>query len=164
MAFRSTCTGVTHSQTNMEARELDRTRFTQEIPIKALCLPAAQTQTLLQSLSSFLFNRKGFPKVAHLPGDSTQNLLLLRQDLTEIPSAISSLNLPIVNYTVKMTYENLSYGSVYLEEVMKMLLPPDVTIPTGFETVGHLAHFNLSEPQLPYKNLIGQVIIDVLSM
>ena len=48
-----------------------------------------------------------------------------------------------------------------LEEVMKQLLPPDVVVPSGFETVGHLAHFNLSDSQLPYKHLIGQVVIDV---
>ena len=33
-------------------------------------------------------------------------------------------------------------------------------VTTSFETVGHLAHMNLREHQLPYKHFIGQVILD----
>lgn len=45
-------------------------------------------------------------------------------------------------------------------EVLKELLPADVTIPSGYEVVGHLAHLNLRENQFPHKYLIGKVILD----
>lgn len=32
-------------------------------------------------------------------------------------------------------------------------------IPTGYETVGHIAHFNLIPEQLPYKYIIGETIL-----
>lgn len=32
--------------------------------------------------------------------------------------------------------------------------------PASFETVGHLVHLNLREEQLPFKYLIGQVLLD----
>lgn len=45
---------------------------------------------------------------------------------------------------------------LYLQKV----LPDGVDVPTSFESVGHIAHLNLRDEQLPYKTLIGQVIID----
>ena len=67
---------------------------------------------------------------------------------------------------------------------MRSILPPDMEVPSSFESVGHigmvtpplrvmlafsvnnlaypiLAHFNLRDDYLPYKNLIGQVLLDV---
>jgi hypothetical protein len=98
----------------MEQREIDRSRFVQEIQIKAIRLPASRTQSLVKSLAQYLFNRKGFPKIAHVDEDSAQRLLLLRQDLQEIPEEITSLNLPVIDYTVRVTYEQLSYGNVHV--------------------------------------------------
>ena len=41
------------------------------------------------------------------------------------------------------------------------MLPADVTVPTAFETIGHIAHLNLRDEQLPYKQAIGQVLLEV---
>jgi hypothetical protein len=47
------------------------------------------------------------------------------------------------------------------DEVLKRILPEGVEIPSSFEHVGHIAHFNLKDPCLPYKNIIGQVVLEV---
>lgn len=49
-----------------------------------------------------------------------------------------------------MTYHN----------ILEQLLPAGIQIPTGFETVGHIIHFNLRPEHTPYKYLIGQVLLD----
>ena len=43
---------------------------------------------------------------------------------------------------------------------MRRILPTGVEVPTGYETVGEIAHLNLSDEQMPYKNVIGQAILD----
>ena len=40
-----------------------------------------------------------------------------------------------------------------------MLLPPDIQVPSGFETVGDIAHLNLDESQMPYRYDIGEVML-----
>ena len=51
-------------------------------------------------------------------------------------------------------YDQLSYRHVFEMAI------PQALIPTAFEQVGHLIHFNLKEEQLPYKYFIGTVMVD----
>ena len=43
---------------------------------------------------------------------------------------------------------------------MQRLLPEGCEVPTSFESVGHIAHMNLRDELLPFKNVIGQVLLD----
>lgn len=45
-------------------------------------------------------------------------------------------------------------------QLLEALLPDGMTIPTGFETVGHIAHLNLRDEHQSYKKLIAQVVLD----
>lgn len=58
--------------------------------------------------------------------------------------------------TLKLGFDNLS-----MDEVLRQIIPSSVTdeLPSSFETVGHLAHFNLKEDIMPYRHLVGQVVI-----
>ncbi|RLN22442.1 tRNA (guanine(37)-N1)-methyltransferase 1 [Panicum miliaceum] len=62
-----------------------------------------------------------------------------------------------------MLYYIAESAAVNLEAsviVLEALLPEGIIIPTGFETVGHIAHLNLRDEHLPYKKLIAQVVLD----
>jgi len=54
-----------------------------------------------------------------------------------------------------------TYQDWTADQVLRKLLPlgPD-EIPSSFEQVGHLAHLNLPANALPYKYIIGKVILD----
>lgn len=54
----------------------------------------------------------------------------------------------------------IGYDDMSASEVMRYFLPEGCEIPGSFEGVGHIAHLNLRDELLPFKYLIGQVIID----
>lgn len=76
-----------------------------------------------------------------------------------LPSAVYAVaerhDAHIVEHTLHLTYRNFK-----ADEVLAELLPPGVDAPRAYEAVGHIAHVNLKEEHLPYKHLIGQVLLD----
>ena len=51
----------------------------------------------------------------------------------------------------------LDYSHFSIYAVLRAILPAEQKeVPTGFEAVGHVAHFNLREEHLPFKNIIGR--------
>lgn len=63
----------------------------------------------------------------------------------------------ITTWKIEQTYADYS-----VEQVLRMLLPEDVQVPTSFETVGHIAHVNLRDEHMRWKFMIGKVMIDKL--
>ncbi|CAD8207838.1 unnamed protein product [Paramecium octaurelia] len=76
----------------------------------------------------------------------------LPEDLQEF---IKEKNCQILEKEVSVGYESMSYN-----DVLQQLLPKNVQAPQGYEIIGKIAHFNLAPEQLPYKYLIGQVLLD----
>lgn len=58
-----------------------------------------------------------------------------------------------MNLTIK--YENWDR-----DEILKAVLPEDISSPTSYSLVGHIAQVNLRDVHLPYKTLIGEVFLD----
>ena len=58
-------------------------------------------------------------------------------------------------HAITLNYENFN-----TQEVLKQLLPEGVEIPGGHETIGTIVHLNLSDNQMPYRTIIGEVIKD----
>ena len=62
-------------------------------------------------------------------------------------------------YELKLSYEDWSMRTI-LEAVLPEMPPDETETPAGFAIVGHVAHLNLRSQYLPYKNLIGQIVLD----
>ncbi|KAL5960556.1 tRNA guanine 37 N1 methyltransferase [Taenia solium] len=58
----------------------------------------------------------------------------------------------------------LEYENYPLARALKVVLPSDMEVVTGFTLVGHVAHFNLKPAALPYRKLIGQIALDKLPL
>ena len=54
----------------------------------------------------------------------------------------------------------LDYDYFSAEEILRQVLPDGTDVPSSFETIGHVAHLNLRDEQLPFKHVIGQVLLD----
>lgn len=70
---------------------------------------------------------------------------------------VDSKDVDLVPYNLKMEYGDWDYY-----EIVTSILPEDLLeeVPSGYTLTGDIAHVNLREAYLPYKQIIGQVILD----
>ncbi|KAF2225458.1 Met-10+ like-protein-domain-containing protein [Elsinoe ampelina] len=63
----------------------------------------------------------------------------------------------LIPYDLHLDYNYWTY-----QDISQAILPKDgkEEIPSGFQIVGHIAHLNLRDQWLPYKKLIGELILD----
>ncbi|CAE8657879.1 unnamed protein product, partial [Polarella glacialis] len=81
---------------------------------------------------------------------------LLSTDVWKLVQAeVDSGRAEFAEQEVLLGYEHLSS-----EEALAKVLPPGSEVPSSFETIGQIAHFNLREVLLPYKELIGRIVLD----
>ncbi|BFZ62066.1 tRNA(m(1)G37)methyltransferase [Saitoella coloradoensis] len=87
-------------------------------------------------------------------GVTPEDLSPLQQKTREL---IAKNNAEIIPYKFEVDY---SFWTV--DDILSSVLPEDLLgeTPGGYTAVGHIAHLNLREQYLPYKYLIGQVILD----
>lgn len=83
---------------------------------------------------------------------TSQPQYIQKQSLQEF---IQSHNITVTDASISKDYSHIS-----AHDVLKKLLPADVEIPSSFESVGHIIHLNLKDAVLPYKRIIGQVLLD----
>ncbi|XP_069008356.1 tRNA (guanine(37)-N1)-methyltransferase [Embiotoca jacksoni] len=145
---------------------LDKDAFTQTITVPALRVPTGVLNKIVKSLKKSTIQRPGVPRVVQETEESSDSrLLLLDPNRVATPSSFSEAEAEALRsfgvaeelhrYELKLTYDNLKS-----EEVLEAVLPPGQDVTSAFSRVGHIAHMNLRDHQLPYKNLIGQVIMD----
>eukprot|EP00920_Eleutheroschizon_duboscqi_P041362 GHVT01099232.1.p1 GENE.GHVT01099232.1~~GHVT01099232.1.p1 ORF type:complete len:550 (+),score=111.01 GHVT01099232.1:57-1652(+) len=75
-----------------------------------------------------------------------------------VMAAVEAAGAPVCHlgvHTVELTYDNLS-----TDAALRLCLPSGLTVPSSFEAIGHIAHLNLRTALLPWKRLIGRVIMD----
>ncbi|XP_004540612.2 tRNA (guanine(37)-N(1))-methyltransferase [Maylandia zebra] len=145
---------------------LDKDAFTQTITVPALRVPIGVLNKVVKSLKKSSIQRPGVPRVVQDKEQSSDfRLVLLDPRRVSSPSSFSeteaealrsfSVSEELHYYELKLTYDNLKS-----EEVLEAVLPQGQDVTSAFSRVGHIAHMNLRDHQLTYKNLIGQVIMD----
>ena len=142
-------------------KELDRSAFETKIIVPGLKIDAKQCSIILKQLNHSLLN---LPKLKNIVPDvesnSKRKIVLLNPNfsLTEEQDAfLKSCNCERVKYEQKLGYDYWNS-----DQVLRAVLPKDIgEITTAFESVGHIAHMNLRESQLSYKQLIGKCLSEV---
>ncbi|CAE6434968.1 unnamed protein product [Rhizoctonia solani] len=146
-------------------RDLDRSFFKKTVPVTAAQIEARRTGELLKvpTLRQHILD---LPKITNVvrsnDGDDAKRLLLLDanspdQVPLEVKDYLNSQGAKLVSHSIELDYE---YWTA--DQILRAVLPPDLGdgSPTAFSINGHIAHMNLRDEYLPYRFLIGQVILD----
>jgi tRNA (guanine37-N1)-methyltransferase len=137
----------------MQSVLIDEEKFNKVVEGLGLVVPSNEVKSMISAHKSLLMSQKNL-KIVLNHSDLTKKIILF-DPLCTLPESLE--NYEKVKIPVNLNYSNFGYF-----EVLQQLLPETVQVPTGFETIGHIAHFNLAEDQLPFKHLIGSVLIDVM--
>ncbi|NXM08033.1 TRM5 methyltransferase, partial [Tyrannus savana] len=143
---------------------LNREAFKRTVVVPALKVKKEIVNSLMKSLKQSVLQRPGLKRVVEDPEDEDSRLVIL--DPHKIPGfslgeseqqVLKELGVDpeVSRYNLELTYENFK-----TEEILRAVLPEGQEVTSGFSRVGHIAHLNLRDHQLPYRYLIGQVIID----
>jgi tRNA (guanine37-N1)-methyltransferase len=75
---------------------------------------------------------------------------------TPLPSSpVQHVVVGWTTHTISVSYEDWTS-----DEILKLILPQGCEIPSSMEQIGNIAHLNLRDELLPYKYVIGKVLLD----
>ncbi|GMH62965.1 hypothetical protein TL16_g03595, partial [Triparma laevis f. inornata] len=134
----------------------------------ALKIKKQLTGKIMGSYRHTLLNKPKVRNVVTPSSDSSLRLIVLStltsSGASSLDPSISKLiedseeeEIKLSTYTVTSDYSGMT-----VDAVLRKVIPESVTneIPSSFESVGHLAHVNLRENVLPWKYIIGKVLLD----
>ncbi|KCV72905.1 hypothetical protein H696_00474 [Fonticula alba] len=153
-------------------RDFDRSLFQTTFTTPALRVAANQCGRFLKEMSGMLLSAPRIKPIMPVPDSVDQvseeakkslRMLLLKPGVRreDLPAGLlteeegSSACAWIEDFQLCLDY---NYWTV--DQIFDSALPDGLPNVSGFETIGHIAHLNLRDPHLPYREFIGQVILD----
>ncbi|KAK9241219.1 Met-10+ like-protein-domain-containing protein [Lipomyces kononenkoae] len=151
---------------------LDKSLFTIQVDLAALKIDQPRELPLFRKQFKndllLLHSVSNIVKVEKEDGGKkeTDILLLLRPDIKLDLSGMSEElrtflkdrpEVEVCPYTLE-----LGYDFWRADEILMSILPLDLLseVPSGFTMTGHIAHMNLRDEYLPYKHIIGEIVLD----
>ncbi|XP_077215422.1 S-adenosyl-L-methionine-dependent methyltransferases superfamily protein isoform X2 [Tasmannia lanceolata] len=144
---------------------LDESKFTLQLELWALRIPRELCKRVGGILHGYLLDKPRIKPITEDPSCERSRYMILSEriqnpDLSDIPDeTLDSLKklckIETVPYSLTLGY---SYWSA--DHILKQILPPGVEVPSSFETIGHVAHLNITGELLSYKDVIARVIYD----
>ncbi|KAJ4823643.1 hypothetical protein Tsubulata_017938 [Turnera subulata] len=162
----------------------DESKFDVNLELWALRIPRELCKVATRLLNGYLLDKPRVKPITEDPTSEKNRYMILSEkvqnpDLSDIPSRkLDELKklceIGVVPYSLTLGY---SYWSA--DHVLKQILPAGVEVPSSFETIvkssiyasllselsilfrsGHIAHLNIHDELLAYKDVIAKVIYD----
>ncbi|XP_057420776.1 tRNA (guanine(37)-N1)-methyltransferase 2 isoform X2 [Lotus japonicus] len=144
---------------------LDESKFDVQLKLWALRIPCQHCRAATRILNGYLLDKPRVKPITEDPTCDKNRYLILsekvhNQGLSDIPKQkLDELKglceIEVLPYSLTLGY---SYWNA--DHVLKQILPTGVEVPSSFETIGQIAHLNLHDELLPYKDVIAKVIYD----
>ncbi|XP_069589748.1 tRNA (guanine(37)-N1)-methyltransferase isoform X1 [Ranitomeya imitator] len=144
---------------------LDRDAFTKTIQLPVLHIRKDIINKVMKTLKPKLLHRPNLKRIIDDPTDGDNKQVILDPFTVRAEDSFDDRDREIfkqldISPQVLQVDLQLTYDHFKTDEILEAVLPKGQDVPTSFSRVGHIAHMNLRDHQLPYKNLIGQVILD----
>ncbi|EAU92537.2 tRNA (guanine-N(1)-)-methyltransferase [Coprinopsis cinerea okayama7 len=144
--------------------ELDKSAFHKTLPVLAVRVRPEKVGKFLKgdAMKRALLDIPKVRTVVSDPKEEGNRLVLLRMpNEGDIPPEALELIKTESNGLTEFNV-NLDYNYWTADEILQSFLPEELRegAPSGFAMVGHIAHLNLNEEYLPYKYIIGQLILE----
>lgn len=144
--------------------QLDKRKFNKTISIPILSVKTNLIHSVIITLKSYLLKLEKFKSV-HDNSTKDLKLVYLNPDLvTSFNSLVERDRELLQNWNIShddlkfedviMTYENWT-----AHEIIKAVIPPSSSF-SGFSQIGKIIHVNLKDDLLPFKQVIGQVLLE----
>ncbi|XP_060964237.1 tRNA (guanine(37)-N1)-methyltransferase 2 [Cannabis sativa] len=144
---------------------LDESKFDLNLKLWALRIPRQLCKAATRLLNGYLLDKPRVKPITEDPTCEKNRYMILSEsvqnfDLSDIPNdKLEELRglceIDVVPYTLTLGY---SYWGA--DHILKQILPAGVEVPSSFETIGHIAHLNIHDELLPFKDVIAKVIYD----
>ncbi|KIY50428.1 hypothetical protein FISHEDRAFT_38827 [Fistulina hepatica ATCC 64428] len=143
---------------------LDKSLFQKTISVLAVEIEASRTTEILRNpvMKGALMDIPRHRNVLLSPADPQKRKLMLRfPNEADLPTPVAEY-LAHAGFRFIKEQVVLDYDYWRTEEILHSFLPEELRdgSPHGYAAVGHIAHLNLNDEYLPYKYIIGQVILD----
>ncbi|GAA95279.1 uncharacterized protein L969DRAFT_92462 [Mixia osmundae IAM 14324] len=142
--------------------QLDKSLFSKSLEIWSIVVPAKDVvaiRSLIGSHSLQLAKISNVLKDERI--DPSDRMLLTNAPSQDPPPeriqhVVQEHGLRLLSYLLTLDYD---YWTA--DQILRAILPETVVeeSPSGFAQTGHIAHMNLRDEYLPYKHLIGEVIL-----
>lgn len=159
---------------NRAMRALDRSFFQKKIPLSAARILDNKNISkcraeLQRSKDSLHLERLGsiHPDPVESEAKRGRRCILLRPETRDsgepypwspkVSELVEDNLINVIPYELHLTYDYWNY-----HEIASAILPEgdEEEIPSGFTLVGHVAHLNLRDKYLRYKDIIGELLVD----
>lgn len=148
---------------SINANKLIREDFNHKLDLLAIKLPGRFTQPVHEILCkrNMVFKMPHVKSILNSPNDPKDRIILLDPEYSDPIQVRSRLDF-FSDYQVEIISHSLTIGYDHwsVDDILRSILPRDIKVISSFETIGHIAHLNLEPEHMPFKSIIGQVILD----
>lgn len=139
--------------------ELNREAFQKAITVPVVILDPEHTRHVLKKVKRYLLKLNNLKPVQNIEGPPEMKRILLN------PLLVTDTNEIVNSFTagearVEMQEIVLNYDNWKAEDILRAVLPENQEAGQSYSIIGHILHLNLRDYVLPYKNLIGQVLLE----
>lgn len=144
-------------------QKLQKSLFQKHIQVPYLTVTPSNVSRIIKPIKKYLLKLERFRPVRE---ENNSTIIILNplkintyQDIEEIDRNTLETSGVSHNDFSKKEIE-LSFDNYSVEDIFRSVLPTDKEGMASFTKIGHIVHVNLRDHLLPFKELIGEVLLD----